>query len=50
MRARMAVGESQARSWATSGCARRSLFVRFLYDFKELLKISWKLGDEAGVG
>jgi len=42
----MAVGESQAWSWAASGCARRSFFVRFSYALRALLKISWKLEDE----
>ena len=42
----MALGESQDWSWAASGCARRSFFVRFLYLFKALLIISWKLEDE----
>ncbi len=45
----MALGESQACSLAASGCARRSFFVRLSYAFKALLKISWKLEDEAVV-
>ena len=42
----MAPGESQDWSWAASGCSRRSCFVRFLYSFKPLLIINWKLEDE----
>jgi len=42
----MALGDSQAWSCAASGWARRSVFVRFSYTFKALLKISWKLEDE----
>jgi hypothetical protein len=45
----MALGEPQDWSWATSGCASRSLFVRFLYWSKALLMISWKLEDEETV-
>jgi hypothetical protein len=41
----MALGESQDSSCAASGCARRSFFVRFLYWFKALLMICWKLDD-----
>jgi len=44
----MAVGESQAWSWAASGCERRSFLVRFSYAFKALLKISWRLEDGVG--
>jgi hypothetical protein len=40
----MALGESQDWSWAASGCASRSRFVRFLYLFKASFMISWKLG------
>jgi hypothetical protein len=46
----MALGELQDWSWAASGCARRSFFVRFLYSSKALLMISWKLEDEDAVG
>jgi hypothetical protein len=48
----MALGESQFWSWTASGCESRSFFVRFLYLFRALLIISWKLGDEdeAAVG
>ena len=49
MVARTSLGESQDWSWATSGCARRSLLVRFSYSFKALLKISWKLGEGESV-
>ena len=45
----MALGESHAWSWAASGWASRSLFVRFLYAFSALLKVSWKLDIEAAV-
>jgi hypothetical protein len=45
----MALGESQIWSWVASGWASRSFFVRFSYAFKALLKISWKLDDEAAV-
>ena len=46
----MAAGESQRCNWAASGCARRSLFVRFLYAFREAQKMDWKLAREAAVG
>jgi len=49
MMERMSLGELQDWNWATSGCARRSLFVRFSYSFRALLKISWKLGGGVGV-
>ena len=39
----MSSGELQDWSWATSGCARRSFLVRFLYLSKALLMISLKL-------
>jgi hypothetical protein len=42
----MALGESQDWNWAASGCSHRSFFVCFLYRFKALLNISWKLEDE----
>jgi hypothetical protein len=45
----MAVGDSQVWSWAASGCARRSFFVRFLYVSKALLIINWKLEVEVEV-
>jgi hypothetical protein len=45
----MAEGESQDWSWAASGCASRSFFVRFLYVFKASLIISWKLEAEVEV-
>ena len=43
----MALEELQDWSWMASGCASRSLFVRFLYSSKALLMISWKLEDDA---
>jgi hypothetical protein len=46
----MALGELQDWSWAASGCANKSLFVRFLYLSKALSMISWKLEDEEAVG
>jgi hypothetical protein len=46
----MLLWESQVRSWAASGWARRSFLVRLWYAFKALLKITWKLEDEVGVG
>jgi len=46
----MLLGELQDCSWAASGWARRSFFVRLLYAFKASLKISWKLEDEMEVG
>jgi len=46
----MAAGESQASSWAARGCARRSWFVRFLYDFRASLKSRSKLEDEEANG
>ena len=42
----MALGELQDWSSATSGCASRSLFVRFLYSSKALLMINWELEDD----
>jgi hypothetical protein len=45
----MATGESQVWSWAASGCARKSFFVRFLYVSNALLMISWKLEFEVEV-
>ena len=36
----MALAELQDWSWAASGCARRSFFVRLLYLSMALLKIS----------
>ena len=42
----MALGESQDWSRATSGCARRSFFMRLLYLSKASSMISWKLEDE----
>jgi hypothetical protein len=45
----MAAGESQVWSWAASGCARKSFFVRFLYVSNALLIISWKLEVEVEV-
>jgi hypothetical protein len=42
----MALGELQDSSWAASGCASRSFFVRLLYLFRALLMIGWKLDDE----
>ena len=42
----MLLGDSQAWSLSTSGCLRRSFFVRFLYIFKALSRISYKLEDE----
>jgi hypothetical protein len=45
----MAPGESQDWSWVASGCSRRSFFVRFLYVFRALSIISWKLEDEVVV-
>ena len=47
--ARIAAGELQDWSWAASGCASRSFFVRFLYLSRALLMISWKLEDEEEV-
>jgi hypothetical protein len=53
---RISLGESQDWSWAASGCALRSFFVRPLYVIKALLIISWKLeeddeeDDETAVG
>jgi len=46
----MAAGESQAWSWAARGCARRSCFVCFLYDFRASLKSRSKLEDEEAMG
>jgi hypothetical protein len=46
----MALGELQDSSWVASGWASRSFFVRFLYAFRALLRISWKLDDEAVEG
>ena len=43
------MGESQIWSSAARGWASRSFFVRFSYAFKALLKMSWKLDDEAEV-
>ena len=45
----MASGESQAWSWEASGCAGKSVFVRFSYALSALLMISWKLDDEVAV-
>jgi len=45
----MLLAESQASSRSASGCVERSFFVRFLYAFKALSKISWKVdGVEVG--
>jgi len=41
----MALGDLQASSLSASGCVKRSFFVRFLYAFRALSKISWKLED-----
>ena len=46
----MSPGELHDWSWAASGCASRSLLVRFLYLSKALLMISWKLEDVEAVG
>jgi hypothetical protein len=46
----MALGELQDWSWVASGWASRSFFVRFLYVFRALLRIIWKLDDEAVEG
>jgi hypothetical protein len=46
----MEPGELQDWSWAASGCASRSLFVRLLYLPNALLMINWKLEDEETVG
>ena len=43
------MGELQFWSSAASGWASKSFFVRFSYNFKALLKMSWKLDDEAEV-
>jgi hypothetical protein len=41
----MVLGELQDWSSVTRGCASRSFLVRFLYAFKALMRISWKLED-----
>jgi hypothetical protein len=46
----MPLAESQASNRSASGWVRRSFLVRFLYAFKALSKISWKLDDDVGVG
>ncbi len=46
----MLLGDLQSWSWAASGCVRRSFFVRFLYAFKALSNICWKLEEEVEVG
>jgi hypothetical protein len=38
----MAVVELQDCNWEESGCARRSFFVCFWYDFMAAWKITWK--------
>jgi hypothetical protein len=38
----MAVVELHDCNWEESGCARRSFFVCFWYDFKAAWKIAWK--------
>ena len=42
----MALEEVQFWSWTTSGWARISFLVRFLYDSKALLKINWKWEED----
>jgi hypothetical protein len=45
----MLLAESQALSWSASGWVRGSILVRFLYTFKALSKIGWKVdGVEVG--
>ena len=48
----MLLAELHGSNWAASGCVRRSFFVRVLYAFKALSKISWnfEFEDEAEVG
>jgi hypothetical protein len=38
----MALTESHDCNWEASGCAIRSFFVCFSYDFKAALKTAWK--------
>jgi hypothetical protein len=44
----MSLGVLQSWSWEVSGWLSRSFFVRLLYAFNALSKISWKLDDGAG--
>ena len=43
----MALGVLQDSSWVARGWVSKSFFVRFWYSFRALLRISWKLDDEA---
>jgi len=42
----MSLGELQEFNWAASGCARRSFFVCFSYNFRAALIMGWKLDEE----
>jgi hypothetical protein len=42
--------ESHDRNWEASGCAIRSFFVCFSYDFKAALKMAWKREEAVVVG
>jgi len=45
----MALVESHVCNWEASGCAIRSCFVCFWYDFKAALKTAWKREEAAAV-
>ena len=41
--------ESHDCNWEASGCARRSFFVCFSYDFKAASKMTWKREEATAV-
>jgi len=45
----MALVESHDCNWEVSGCAIRSFFVCFWYDFSAELKVSWRREEAADV-